>query len=325
MRIATNAELRVEQVRDLENLNGGEVCSLRIWHREELSRRIELQPFLMRLFFGLPQYPTFVPGEIYFEQTEKHLIPVPAIKIAKFKDYLDRIGQFVGSGVGNILLIHSPGGYGKSHLLRDIQEIAYKTDPERQTWMVGQGYRKIEEAIQDEVVVGRRYLLIYDDADRYIEEIKPILSFAKHKGNSIKVILTLRTSGFQIVYDIIKELRCEETYGDMSIKTWTREELMQLLRIVTRLEKVEDEETWAALYPNPYLIVWIGKQIKKEPTLEFKKVKEKFINDVDFEAERCLKDVLNTSLIKEFIANLACIAPFSERDPEAVGILRAYP
>lgn len=86
-------------------------------------------------------------------------------------------------------------------------------------------------------------------------------------------------------------------------------------------EKVEDEEVIAALYPNPYLIVWIGRQIKKEPTIDFKKVKEKFINDVDYEAQRCLKDVFNTSGIKEFLTHLSCITPFSDKDPKAIEIL----
>lgn len=321
LRIATNAELKVDQVRDLEGLNSGEVTTLRVWHREELTRRIELQPFLRHYFFGLPQHPKFVPSDIYFQQTEKHLIPLPAIKIAKFKGYLDKIGEFISSGAENILLIHSPGGYGKSHLVRDIPELVYKIDPERQTWMIRQGYREIQDAVQEEIIDGRKYLLIFDDADRYMEEIKPILSFAKHKGNSVKVTLAMRTSGLQIVYEMIRQLRCEETYYEMGIKMWTREELVKLLRMVTGQEKIEDEDTWAALYPNPYLIVWIGKQMKKEPTIDFKKVKEKFINDVDYEAERCLKDVFNASAIKEFITNLACVAPFSDRDPKAIEIL----
>jgi hypothetical protein len=321
LRIATSAELKAEQVVELESLNSGDVETFKIWHREELTRRIELQPFLRHHFFGLPQYPKFVPSELYFQQTEKHLIPVPAAKIAKFKDYLDRIGQFVGSAATNILLIHSPGGYGKSHLLRDIQEKAYNIDPERQTWMTRQGYRKIEDAIQEEIIDGRKYLLVFDDADRFSEDIKPILSSAKHRGGSIKVILALRTSGLQLIHEVINELRSEETYDEMSIKTWTREELIQLLRMVTGQEKVEDGDTWAALYPNPYLIVWIGRQMKKEPTIDFKKVKEKFVNDVDYEAKRCLKDIFNESTIKEFVANLACIAPFSDRDPNALKVL----
>jgi hypothetical protein len=254
LRIATNAELKVDQVRDLEGLNSGEVTTLRVWHREGLERRIELQPFLMHRFFGLAQHPKFVPSDIYFKQTERHLISLPATKIAKFKGYLDKIGEFISSGGENILLIHSPGGYGKSHLLRDIPEIAYKMDPERQTWMIGQGYREIQDAVQEEIIDGRKYLLIFDDADRYIEEIKPLFSFAKHKGNSVKVILAIRTSGLQIVYEMIRQLRCEEMYYEMGIKMWTREELVKLLRMVTGQEKVEDEDTWAALYPNPYLI-----------------------------------------------------------------------
>ncbi len=323
LRIATNAELTVDQVRELEGLNEGEVTTLKIWHREELTRRIELQPFLRGYFFGLPQHPKFVPGDIYFSESEKFLLPISATKIPRFEDYLDKVRLFILSKTNNILIIHSPGGYGKSHLLREIAQIAHRVDSERQPWMIRAGQRKMEDAIQDEIIARRKYLLIFDDADRFSDEIEPLLALCKHESDFLKVILTSRTSGLQPIYTVIKKLRCEELGDEMNISSWSKDDLIQLLRMVTGQEKVEDEEIIATVYPNPFLIVWIGKQIKNEPTLDLKKVKEKFVDDIDYEAGQCLKNLLNPPEIKDFIMNLTCIVPFSKEDAYILKILSA--
>ena len=318
LRIATNAELTVGQVRDLEGLNKGEVATLKVWHREGLTLRVEQQPFLKSLFFELPQHPKFVPSNLYFDQIEKDLLP-PS-KIEKFKEYAGQVKGFLLSD-NSILLIHSPGGYGKSHLLRDIAQEAHKIDPNRQSWMTRQGHRSVEDAVQDEIIKGRNYLLIFDDADRFLDEARSLVAFARHEAISVKLILTLRTSGLRPIHEILRQLRCEAIYEEMSISDWSRNDLVQLLRIAAEQGTVEDEETLAALYPNPYLMVWIGRQKRKAPSMAFKKVKEKFVNDVDFEADRCLKDVFTSSEIKEFITNMACIAPLSMRDEILLGKL----
>ncbi|MBM4351041.1 MAG: hypothetical protein FJ106_14280 [Deltaproteobacteria bacterium] len=318
LRIATNAELKVEQVRDLEGLNKGEVATLKVWHRERLTLRVEQQPFLKSLFFELPQHPKFVPSNLYFDQIEKDLLP--ASKIEKFKEYAGQVKGFLLSE-SSILLIHSPGGYGKSHLLRDISQEAHKIDPNRQSWMTRQGHRSVEDAIQDEIIKGRNYLLIFDDADRFLDEARSLIAFARHEASAVKLVLTLRTSGLRPIHEILRQLRCEAIYGEISISDWSRNDLVQLLRIAAEQGTVEDEEILAALYPNPYLMVWIGRQKRKAPSMDFKKVKEKFVNDVDFEADRCLKDVFTSSEIKEFITNLACIAPLSMRDEILLGKL----
>jgi hypothetical protein len=325
LRIATNAKLKVDQVKELQSLNDDQVPSLRVWHREELTRRIELQPFLRYSFFGWPQYPKFVPSDIYFRESEKDLLPISATKIPRFENYLSKAGYFIASKTNSILLVHSPGGYGKSHLLKEIAEIAHNADPRRQPWMVRTGHRKMEDALQEELVNGRKYLLIFDDSDRFLTEIKPLLSFCKHGGDSIKVILTARTSGVRAIYDIVKELRSEELYGELNISKWEKDELIQLLRIVTKKEKVEDEEMIATAYSNPFLIVWIGRHIRKEPTLDIDKIKEKFVNEIDYEANRCLGDIMQPFELEGFMVNLACAVPFPKGDSNVSQILGARP
>lgn len=314
LRMATNAQLRVNQVKELEKLGKGEIKTLRIWHREELTRRIELQPFLRSYFFEGFQRPKFVPFCIYFNEIERRLLPISATRISRFKDYVAKIKSFLLSDDKNILLISANGGHGKSHLLREIREFAHRIDESRQFFMVRPEIPEIKEAMDKEIMEGKNYLLVLDDADRDLEEIKPLLSLAKQKGSSIKIILALRKSGFLALYNIVRGTRCEENYDVFTISKWSTEELVQLLREAAKQKVVEDERMIATLYLNPFIVVWIGKRLRGEKTLAFNTLKEKFINDIEIEAEKCLKGMLQKLETLDFIKNLCCVVPFSAND-----------
>ena len=321
LRIATNAELRVDQIKDLGDLNRGEVETLIIWHREELSRRVDLQPYLRHFFFGAPQYPKFVPWDTYFQDIETQLLEANLKGIPTFEENLNAVKVFITSKTKNILLVHSPGGYGKSHLLREISQIVHPTDSMRQIWLIRAGHRNMEDSLQEEIIDGKKYLLIFDDADRYLDEIKPLLSFCKHHNNSIKIILASRAATSHSIYEIVKELRIEEIYEKLNISSWERNDLVSLLRLAAGQNQVEEEELIAASNPNPFLIVWIGKKMRKEPTLDLDQVKEKFINDINYDSQHCLQYTLDQSQTESLLRNLACIVPFYIKDIDVIQTL----
>jgi len=292
-----------------------------VWHREELSRRIELQPFLRYFFFGRPQYPTFVPWNQYFDEIEKDLLSVPATEIPMFEKYVSEIEGFLLSETKKILVIHSPGGCGKSHFLRELAQISHKIDPKRQPWLVRAGYRKMEDALQDEIVAGRQYLFLFDDVDRYLEDAKTLLAFSQIEKTSVKYILSCRSSGFRFINDIIRELRFELIANHIDISDWSKDDLVQLLRIAAEEGEIEYEELIATLYPNPFLIVWIGKRLKEEPTLDLETIKEKFVNEIEYDTKKSLSEIIDSSMIKDFLINLSCIVPFSNENEHISKIL----
>ncbi len=318
LRIVTNAELTVDQVKELESLNHSELKTLGVWHRENLTMRIEKQPFLSHLFFGDPQFPKFVPCNTYFGQ-EQHLLPVSATENPKFREYLETAKEFILNDKLNILVISAPGGYGKSHLLREIAKTSHEIDTSRQPWVVEPSYRKIEDAIQDEIVSGRGYLLIFDDADRYLEEVSPILAFVQSQGMSIKVILGTRTSGLSSIHPVIRDLRCKGNYMEVNISDWSKEDLIHLLQLAAEEDKLKDEELIVTLYPNPFIIVWIGRQIKGKDTIDIATLKEKMVSDINYESEKCL--FLDKGEITSFMLNLSCIVPFSNNDSRIIETL----
>lgn len=309
LRIATNAELNVDQVLQLQNMSRDTTISLLVWHREELTRRIELQPFLRHFFFGDPQFPKLVPWNVYFTEYERDLLPISDTRIGSFEEYANKAKEFLRSATSRILLVCSPGGYGKSHLLRSIAQIAHEIDRRTQVWMTRGGVRTMQDAMEDEIVAGRRYLLVFDDADRFSDEIKPLLSLVRG-SNSIKVILALRTSGRESVFRNVAETHLGPFCEEIRISDWNKDDLITLLRAAAKREQVQDESTIVAHYPNPFLIVWIGGRISGKSDLPLDNIKHVLVVDMDRETAACL----GTSG-ENLLVNLACVVPLSsDRD-----------
>jgi hypothetical protein len=312
LRIATNAQLKTAQVRSLEKLNAQTPVSLVVWHRERLNQWIESQPFLRYYFFGSPQFPKFVPWNIYFDEVGG-LLPISTRTIASFDYYLEKAKQFLLSP-RTILLIHSPGGYGKTHLMRQIASIAHQTNPFNQPWVIRFGPRSMSEAIQDELVAGRRYVLLLDEADAIADELRALFSLCKNNPSSVKVILSFRSSGLQKIYDVLNAVRVVEFSEEIRIKDWKPDDLIEVLRAAAGKDQVQDESVIVAQYPNPFILVWIGKRIAGQTAPSLDEIKKKLSSEFEAEVIQCLDRLLSQNATFEFLTNLAMIAPVSSTD-----------
>lgn len=310
LRIATNAELKPEDVIKLKLLNKDDIKSLEVWHRENLTIRIERQPFVRHFFFGDPQHIVFIPWNIYFEKLELHLTPLSSKEIPKFKEYLNGIKKFLLSNQSHLLMIHAPGGYGKSHLLREVAQNAHEVNSTRQTWLVRAGFRRIEDAIQEEILSDRQYVLIFDDVDRNFDDVKPLLAFLRSGSVDLKLILALRSSGIHLLRQTIRESKCSEISEELRIADWTKDELIKLLELTAGKAKVNDEEKIVRYYPNPYLIVLIGDQLKGKIIRDFSSLKNKLKDDIIYDTQKCLNDIFNREL-ENFLFVFASVIPFS--------------
>jgi hypothetical protein len=310
LRIATNADLTIPQVTNLQALNHGEVVSLGVWHREELTRRIELQPWVRHRFFGDPQYPAFVPWDTYFDAVEKQLLPDSGDEINGFRLCLAKAEDFVRSSDSSILLIHGPAGHGKSHLLREIARGAHRVDGGRQCWMVRAGQRRMDQAVQDELVAGRRFLLLLDDADRFPDDVRTLVSLCRHQRQCMKMVLASSAAGIRTIRDILLELQCEQLCEELGVERWSKDDLVQLLRISSAQESVQDEQAIAATLANPFLIVWAGRRIRSDSSIDLGDLKSTFINQLNHDARVCLSKTLNGDEVRHFMVDLATMVPF---------------
>ncbi len=313
LRIATNAELRVDQVKELEGLKSDQIKSLFIWHRENLTIRIERQPFLRNFFFDDPQHPMLTPSDIYFSTIEKQLSDIHAGEIPSFKQYLTEVRNFILDQKDRILLLHGPGGFGKSHILKELASISYDCDSTRQLWVINSGYHNFESAIQKEIDQHQKYILVLDDADRNLQILNPLIAFVIRSGVDIKLIIGSRTSGIHILGEIFRQNKAGEYIRTTKIEEWPKDDLLKLLRLTAQKDPVKDEEMIINDFQNPYFIVLIGNQIRSAKKIDFKKLKTKIIDDIIEDTRKALVNLFQDK-IDEFLIHLSCVVPFNFED-----------
>ncbi len=313
LRIVTNADLKVEQIIELKSLLVDEVKTLEIWCRADLDRRAIENPFLRNYYFGDPQFPAFVPGYVYFPKTETELTDIDFSKIERFEKYMPEIEGFYNSDK-KILLIHAPGGNGKSHLLREISKRSFETDPDRVTLLIRTS-RDLQQAFQEELKASGKYTLVLDDADRNIGDVSSILRFLQSNSVDLKIVLCFRTAGIHIINQKIESERLVPYSREILIHEWSKDELVQLLRMVAGSSEVEvkDEKIIVSQFDNPYLIVWVGNQIKKSPLSSSHDLEQRLVNDVIYDSSQCLGSTLD---VKKFLFLLAATAPIYEGDTD---------
>jgi len=309
LRVATNADLKVEYVQTLENMKEGQGCSLHIWPRETLTTRIEHQPYLRHLFFGRPQYPKFVPWPVYFQEMETHLLLDQASGIGTFDAAVNSVLHFLRSDQHSVLLIRGHGGSGKSHLLRAVAEKAHHVTPDTQTWLVRHGVRDLPAAFQDELVAGRKYLLILDDADRLLGDAREILSFARGQPAFCKAILAYRSAGHFAVDGLISETRCGAIADKVRMVPWKPDELVALLRHAAGKPTVKNERQIVAAHRDLYMIATLGQQIKTRGAVDWPAFIDKLHRETLRDAEQATTGVLSRRSLRALLFQTACLVP----------------
>ena len=140
---ATNADFRIgpnDHVGKLEDLNKGEVDNLIIYYREKLRPLIEKYPWLLQRYFGVPVQPLFVPFENYLKDSEPDLFM--GVPLLGRSEDIEEVKSFARSNKLEILLIHSPGGFGKSRFLISVGELLQAELP-WQSWYCRPSIRSV--------------------------------------------------------------------------------------------------------------------------------------------------------------------------------------
>lgn len=307
LRIATNAELRPNQVVRLQNLKPSALKTLYVWHRENLTIRIEKQPFLLHHFFGKPQFPSFVPCNIYMRDIESKLLPIPMVgRAGDFK----MVKQDLSSDRPIIVIVHAPGGHGKSHFLKDLCKKVNKAYKSIQPWFIRPGIRNLSESIQEELVEGRRYVLFLDDADRNLGDVNTLVSLLRfHKH--IKAVLSTRSAGLGLITKSLLIQRFEG-YSIHELSRLPENRLERLLCAAAGKKAVNRSlEIVHGLNSNPYLIVQYGRRIKGD--LSDRELEDVFVRlskEVLFDCNQILGDELAEEKQTTLLTNLAAIVPF---------------
>lgn len=281
----------------------------------------ELQRSIERSFSGGP--PRFTPWREYFHRVERHLLPLDVEpRLTQTAYYLDRSEKFLADNFTKILVLHAPGGSGKSHLLRQIAFDLEGKHPEYTILSVTPGFPNMESALSGELDGDRRYLLLFDDADRWPEMLDLLFAYVKYYSSNVKIILTARTAGLRGIKTALNERFCQDLAEEVRIGDWSRDDLKGLLWLVLGGRHHNKEELIVSMLPNPYLIVWAGNVINGDPEITVERLRRKFVDDLEFEATRSLLPEFDKGKVGEFLADLALIGPFRRNDRVVLSLLK---
>lgn len=265
----------------------------------------------------------FIRWQEYFRRVEQHLMPLdtgPRLKQTAY--YLNKAEEFLADNHNKILVLHAPGGSGKSHLLRQIAFDLEVKHPEYTILSVTPDFPSLEDALSSELDGDGRYLLLFDDADRRHKELAPLFTYVKYHSSNVKAILTARTAGLRGIYQtVLKEQLCQGLAEVARIRDWDRDDLKELLRFVLDGRHHRQEELIVARIPNPYLIIWTGKIMKGEPGVEVEKLQQKFVADIESAAFQSLLPEFDEETAKAFLADLALIGSFRKDDKTILSLL----
>ena len=309
--LATNADLRVgidDHVGKLEKLNENKkfVERLFIWPRANLESRIIQYPLLKHNYFGDPQEPMFVPSHVFAESE-------PLLKgiLVGREESLKKLEEFLKDSKSNLLIIHSGGGYGKTHFIVEAGKRCNFLQPSIQVWFCRPGIRDVNEAI-DELNHEKDSLVFLDDAERYLEDARKLIAHIKaFSPGKLKVILSCRSSGKEIVKNLADSQRVED-YRLLELPQLPEKELIKILALAAGSKKINHPERIVKeLNGNLFLIVTTGKLIKGG-NIDPGQIKKQIKENLDQEAVNALDGLLDTHNSKKLLRELSAIVPFSK-------------
>jgi hypothetical protein len=256
-----------------------------------------------------------IPWREYFSRVEPHLLPLTGgTPLERTVHYSDAAEEFLNDNSRKILVFHTPGGFGKSHLLRHLAFVLEEKHPEYSVLSITPDLPEMEKALSNELKAGKKYLLLFDDADRWSKELIPLFAYVRNHSSNVKVILSSRTAGLQSIHTILRGTGSANIARVVELEDWTEDDLKKLLRSTLGGETHKQEDIIVTTFSNPYLIVWAGNTIKGNPGITVEELQQKFAKDLESEAFQSLTPEFDEESGKNFLADLALIAPFQKGD-----------
>lgn len=231
----------------------------------------------------------------YFELAEPQLVNVTN---DKFKEYESEFINFIQSK-NKILEIFAVGGNGKSHLLRYLGNITTEYIP-----LIFNKQINIEEDLK-KLDSSKKYLLIFDDIDRYLEQntLLNLLAYIIQNPNT-KLVLSYRTASKEAIKIFYKKFNNIDTQ-ELEI-IWKEKEIWSLIEnLLPQIKEIEVRKLAYTFNNNPYLITQaIQGDIKNIQEFSKKIVEDTKVALTDFN--------LSDREIKDLLFNLSLLTPISK-------------
>ncbi len=220
--------------------------------------------------------------------------------------------------LSRITLLDSFRGYGKTHTLLALANNSKLLEVFDEVIIMKHGLKSIYDALQTELIQGRKYLLLIDDVELCLEEFIEVLNYMREE--EIKVVVTSQTFKIEeIKREIIKKGYAVDL-NVITLNNWEKDDYIELLRKTAKNDNVEDEDTIVVKYPSPPLVAIIGTMIEKTSKID---IEDYFVDSMG-KMESDTYDIFSGSLdedkCKKLLFSISCIVPFVQNE-ETISLL----
>lgn len=289
--------------------NNGRVDRIIFWDKDSLEKLISSHPWIEYKYFKTPQIPMFVPIQEYRDFQKEVLLEETH---GRDEELDEIINGFVGAEDENnkVAVIYAPGGYGKTHFILNVVKNVYESEADYEVLFCKPEIRKVSDAFNDELKAGQKYLLVLDDAERYVEFSKELIANVLSSSN-IKLILSTRTSGTEVIKKLLNRYKVY-TYFELGLKRLDQQILLEIFNKVLKIPIEHPERIVEPLEGNLYLIVKIAQLRNGNADVNPVNIRRKIADDLLENATSCLSAFgLQEVQIKQVCTQLSLVVPFS--------------
>jgi len=156
----------------------------------------------------------------------------------------------------NVLIIRGEAGSGKTRFALKLQELFSEKKRDFECFVImNKGISNIYEDSQTYFKAGHKYIIIIDDANRGIVNLKVLLSFLSKENIEIKLIITVRDYAHEQIRKITNEYLLK---AEILIKNFEYKELEEILKSLNlRWEAIE--KIYQVTKGNPRLSIMCSK------------------------------------------------------------------
>lgn len=260
-----------------------------------------------------PKYNKLLEAVDYFNTYGLDLL-INTIESDSLKNSIQSIYEYVISDK-TILILHSPSGYGKTHLLREaIKEISKNS--EYIIRFISPGLKGINDAVQIEIDTKSSYLLFLDMYESFnAEEINNLIAISAKFSQRVKLVLALNRSSVKELKKVVRKYKLTNYIMELGLNDWKTEDLIKLFDVSfpnNDLDEIE-KELIVTVYKIPSFVVLSGKNIAKRKfneNIDIENIKEEYVNEIETEAEKAVGEILDSNLIQAFFRDISLVMPF---------------
>lgn len=253
---------------------------------------------------------------------DEYFNDVAGTETKKLERDLERVIEAIN--ISDIVLIDSYRGFGKTETLKYISKSESMVKLFNSIIVMRHGVRNIVDSIQTELFQGEKYLIIVDDCDLCMDEIKELLNFIKSIGGVSKVIMSVQTYSVEMVKSLILNAGLINKMVQISLNSWEKADYIELLRKASQESKYEDEDIIVAKYPSPTLLKWIGEKTVSSNQHDIEFLFREYRELLENDAYEIVNNYMSREDCNRLLFSLCCIVPFDLSDDQCRDINESF-